>query len=94
MRDIYPLAIIAVATLFGNTIAVIAAAVLNAHYARRSDDIAWSTHKIVNSQRTKLLRLVAALSVRIAKDNPNDVEALTASLSAIEDADGASKAEL
>lgn len=37
--------------------------------------IAESTHVIVNSQRTMLLRLIAQLSKRIAEENPTDKDA-------------------
>src|SRR5438034_855916 len=37
--------------------------------------IAEGTHTIVNSQRTVLLRLVAELAKRIARENPKDLKA-------------------
>ncbi len=48
--------------------------------------IADSTHKIVNNQRTVMLRLVATLSRRIANDNPGDAEAQLGALAAEDDA--------
>ncbi len=49
--------------------------------------VAESTHIIVNSQRTMLLRLVAALSRRIADENPEDPEAQQAAQLAESDAE-------
>ncbi len=49
--------------------------------------IAQSTHIIVNSQRTMLLRLVAALSRRIADENPEDAKAQDAATIAEKDAE-------
>jgi hypothetical protein len=44
-----------------------------------------ATHKIVNNQRTVMLRVVAALAQRIATENPNDVAAQRAALEAAKD---------
>ena len=44
----------------------------------RLTEVGESTHKIVNSQRTIMLRLVAALSRRIASENPRDAAAQVA----------------
>ena len=51
--------------------------------------IAESTHVIVNSQRTMLLRLIAALTKRIAQQNPTDLEAQEAAEIAERDAEAA-----
>ena len=37
--------------------------------------IAESTHTIVNSQRSKMIRLIGLLARRIANDNPSDADA-------------------
>ena len=37
--------------------------------------IAESTHTIVNSQRSKMIRLIGLLARRIATDNPSDADA-------------------
>ena len=52
--------------------------------------IAESTHIIVNSQRTMMLRVVAALSRRIADENPNDPKAQEAAEFAEQEAENAS----
>ncbi len=49
--------------------------------------VAESTHVIVNSQRTMLLRLIAALSRRIADENPNDEKAEDAAVFAEQEAE-------
>lgn len=41
-----------------------------------------ATHKLVNSQRTVMLRLIVSLARRIAQENPNDQEAQRALLDA------------
>ncbi len=61
--------------------------IMNAVLQIRVKKIAESTHIIVNSQRTMLLRLIAALSRRIAKENPSDKEAQDAAAIAESDAD-------
>lgn len=38
-------------------------------------DTSRATHKLVNSQRTVMLRLIATMARRIAQENPNDLEA-------------------
>ena len=48
-----------------------------------------ATHKIVNSQRTVMLSLVAALAERIAAENPQDTAAQTAARVARREADDA-----
>jgi len=63
--------------------------VVNAVLQIRVKRIAESTHVIVNSQRTMLLRLIAALSLRIAEENPQDEKAQDAARSAKSDADSA-----
>lgn len=45
-----------------------------------------ATHRIVNSQRTIMLRLIALQAKRIATDNPNDADAQRAYLQAASDA--------
>lgn len=52
------------------------------HIANTSD----ATHKIVNSQRTVMLRMVAALARRIATENPADTAAQRAAEAAEFDA--------
>lgn len=93
MTDIQSLAILGVIGLFGNTIAVIVQAIMNAHYSKISLEVTKSTHKIVNNQRTQMLRFIAALSTRIALDNPNDEAAGIAAKRAEEDANRAFDAE-
>ncbi len=63
--------------------------VVNAVLQIRVKQIAESTHTIVNSQRTMLLRIIAALSKRIAIENPTDKDAQDASKVASEDAEAA-----
>jgi hypothetical protein len=46
-----------------------------------------ATHKIVNNQRTVMLNVVAALTDRIAKENPRDEAAQTAAMNAKRDAE-------
>jgi len=46
-----------------------------------------ATHKIVNNQRTVVLNVVAALTDRIAKENPRDQAAQTAAINAKRDAE-------
>lgn len=89
MTDLQYLSIIVVVTFFGNITTAIVAAVLNAYYVKQAKEeavraaaiaestrqVSLSTHKIVNNQRTQMLRLVANLSARIAKENPGDKEA-------------------
>ena len=48
-----------------------------------------ATHKIVNSQRTVMLSLVATLAERIAAENPQDTAAQTAARVARREADDA-----
>ncbi len=60
--------------------------IMNAVLQIRVKRIAEETHTIVNSQRTMLLRLIAALSQRIADENPTDREAQNAARFAKEDA--------
>jgi hypothetical protein len=114
MTELHYLTVIAVATLIGNTMAVVVGSILSAHYAKRAEYVASkaatifdnvakvviethgitaSTHRIVNSQRTQMLRLIAALSARIAKDNPGDEDAQIALRNAMTDADKASNGE-
>lgn len=38
----------------------------------KTNQVAVSTHRIVNNQRTQMLRMVASLAARIARDNPSD----------------------
>lgn len=45
-----------------------------------------ATHKIVNSQRTVMLRMVAQLARRIADENPDDLKAQQAAQDAEQDA--------
>ncbi len=61
--------------------------VINAVMQFRIKRVAESTHIIVNSQRTMLLRLVATLSRRIASENPQDPEAQQAAQLAESDAE-------
>ncbi len=49
--------------------------------------VAESTHIIVNSQRTMLLRLIAELTGRIAEENPTDAKAQNAARTASQDAE-------
>ncbi len=49
--------------------------------------IAESTHVIVNSQRTMLLRLIAQLTGRIAEENPTDAQAQNDARIASQDAE-------
>ncbi len=62
---------------------------VNAVLQIRVKRIAESTHTIVNSQRTMLLRIIAALSKRIAIENPTDKDAQDASKLASDDAEAA-----
>ena len=50
-----------------------------------------NTHTIVNSQRTTMLRMVAVLARRVAKENPDDDAAQRAADEAENDADEARK---
>jgi 3-polyprenyl-4-hydroxybenzoate decarboxylase len=93
MSDMQGLAILGVIGLFGNTLAVVVQAIMNAHYARVSLAVSKSTHKIVNNQRTQMLRLVASLSAKVATLCPDDTAAQIASIQAEEDAQHASDAE-
>ena len=49
---------------------------------RRMRQLAESTHIIVNSQRSMMLRAIALLSRRIAEENPKDKKAQAAALAA------------
>ena len=49
--------------------------VVNAVMQIKVKRIAESTHTIVNSQRSKMIRLIGFLARRIADENPNDVNA-------------------
>ena len=62
---------------------------VNAVLQIRVKRIAESTHIIVNSQRTMLLRLIASLTKRIAQQNPSDLEAQEAAEAAHQDAEAA-----
>lgn len=55
------------------------------HLSAISSDVS-ATHKIVNSQRSVMLKLVAELSRRIAQDNPSDMLAQIAAKNAADDA--------
>lgn len=61
--------------------------IVNAVLQIRVKRIAESTHVIVNSQRTMLLRLIATLSRRIADENPKDRNAQDAASHAEADAE-------
>lgn len=87
------LAILGVLGLFGNTIAVVVQATLNAHYSKISQKVTESTHRMVNNQRTQMLRLVASLSDRIARENPSDVAANIVAIQTAQDAQHASDIE-
>ena len=63
--------------------------IVNAVLQIRVKRIAESTHIIVNSQRTVMLRAIALLSRRVASENPNDGKAQTAAKAAEEDAERA-----
>lgn len=107
MDNLFYLSVLGVVGLFGNTIAVVVQVVLNAYYEKKKTSVALvlaekvhstnnvvnSTHRIVNSQRTQLLRFIASLSARIARDNPHDRDAVLASLQATKDADNAHEME-
>jgi hypothetical protein len=45
-------------------------------------EVGVATHRIVNSQRTTMLNLVASLTARIAKENPDDLAAQEAAATA------------
>ncbi len=60
--------------------------IVNSVLQIRVKKIAESTHIIVNSQRTMLLRLIATLSRRIAEENPEDEKAQSAAGFAEDDA--------
>jgi len=60
--------------------------VVNAVLQIRVKRIAESTHVIVNSQRTMMLRAIALLSRRVAYENPDDVKAQEAAEAAEQDA--------
>jgi len=64
--------------------------VLNSVLQIKVRRIAESTHIIVNSQRTMMLRVVAALSRRIADENPDDRKAQEAAEFAEQEAENAS----
>ena len=49
--------------------------IVNAVLQIRVKNIAESTHTIVNSQRSKMIRLIGLLARRIATDNPSDADA-------------------
>lgn len=93
MMEIEYLAILGVIGMFGNVIAVIIQVMLTAHYAKTSLSVAKSTHKIVNNQRTQMLRLVASLAAKIAILCPEDVAAQVMAVQSEEDAQHASDAE-
>lgn len=63
--------------------------IVNAVMQIKVKRIAEETHTIVNSQRTMLLRLVAALTRRIAYENPDDLKAQDAAFAAEKEADAA-----
>lgn len=54
-------------------------------------DMSDSTHRIINSQRTVMLRMIAAMARRIADENPTDVKAQKAAEAAERDANAAEK---
>jgi len=58
---------------------------VNAALQIRVKRIAESTHTIVNSQRSKMIRLIAILTRRIAKENPQDDEAQREAMEAEQD---------
>jgi len=63
--------------------------VVNAVLQIRVKRIAESTHVIVNSQRTMMLRAIALLSRRVADENPADSKAQEAAQVAETDAEAA-----
>jgi hypothetical protein len=60
---------------------------MNALSQRRIREVSESTHVIVNSQRTMMLRAIALLSRRVADDNPGDEKAQDAARTAETDAE-------
>ncbi len=63
--------------------------IVNAVLQIRVKRIAESTHTIVNSQRTAMLRVIEALTGRIAEENPTDKSAQRAADVAKQEADSA-----
>ena len=81
MSVLNPLIIVAVALIFTQLWVLINQA--------RTRRIAESTHSIVNSQRSAMLRLIAELTDRIATENPRDKKARSAATVAQREADDA-----
>jgi hypothetical protein len=54
-------------------------------------EVGVATHKIVDGGRTVMLKLVATLQERIAKENPGDVDAQLAAVNARKDANAAAE---
>jgi hypothetical protein len=66
----------------GNIVAVFIAAYFTARAARRAEAeaalarrVAEKTHQLVNGQKTLMLRALLVLTMRIARENPNDMDA-------------------
>jgi hypothetical protein len=66
--------LLVLATFSGPVVAAIVGSVV-VYFLTRIKQTGEATHKIVNNQRTVMLRLVAALSRRVADDNPSDAAA-------------------
>lgn len=77
--------LLVLATFSGPVVAAIVGGVV-VYFLTKIKNTGEATHKIVNSQRSVMLRLVAALSRRIAVENPRDVAAQDAANAAEQDA--------
>jgi hypothetical protein len=75
LHDTAGLTIVAICGSLGPTLAVVVSHVLSQRGIKCIAAVTESTHVIVNSQRSVMLRLVASLSRRIADENPGDIMA-------------------
>jgi hypothetical protein len=66
--------LLVLATFSGPVVAAIVGGVV-VYFLTKIKETGEATHKIVNSQRSVMLRLIATLSRRVANDNPNDLTA-------------------
>ncbi len=78
--------------LFSSFVGVFAVLmVIGALWLEKIRQLAISTHAIVNNERSVMLRTIANMAARIARDNPEDVAAQKTAIDTQDDADKARK---